>query len=82
MGADLGIDDAPFPAATSRALQGAGHVAFGVGFLKPGEADRNPRLDITLMLDPLLDLGPGQVSLGGSDGAASGTGVAAVAARS
>jgi UDP-glucose 4-epimerase len=65
-GADFIIGDAGVTATVADALEGIGHVVFAMSSLMPGEAEQEPQLDLSLILQPLLELldqlgrGPGR----------------------
>jgi UDP-glucose 4-epimerase len=55
-GAELVIGDAAVHTTLSRVLDGTDYVIFALSSLLPGEADQSARLDMSLTLDPLLEL--------------------------
>jgi UDP-glucose 4-epimerase len=55
-GADLVVGDAGVTTTLSEAIAGAEHVVCALGSLMPGEAEQEPQLDLSLTLQPLLEL--------------------------
>jgi UDP-glucose 4-epimerase len=55
-GADFIIGDAGVTQTLSQAIAGAQHVVCALGSLMPGEAEQEPQLDLSLTLQPLLEL--------------------------
>jgi len=55
-GAEFVIGDAGVTATIAGALEDVGHVVFALSSLMPGEAEQEPQLDLSLILQPLLEL--------------------------
>lgn len=55
-GADLSIGDAGVTKTVAEAVVGMDHVVFALGSLVPPEAEQEPHLDLSLTLQPLLEL--------------------------
>lgn len=55
-GADFVIGDAGVTATIDDGLEDIGHVVFAMSSLMPGEAEQEPQLDLSLILQPLLEL--------------------------
>jgi UDP-glucose 4-epimerase len=55
-GADFIVGDAGVTATVRQAIEAADHVVFALSSLMPGEAEQEPQLDMSLMLQPLLEL--------------------------
>jgi UDP-glucose 4-epimerase len=55
-GAEFIIGDAGVTQTLSEAIAGAQHVVCALGSLMPGEAEQEPQLDLSLTLQPLLEL--------------------------
>jgi UDP-glucose 4-epimerase len=54
--AEFVIGDAGVTATLAEALGDVGHVVFALSSLMPGEAEQEPQLDLSLILQPLLEL--------------------------
>jgi UDP-glucose 4-epimerase len=54
--AEFVIGDAGVTTTLAEALQDVGHVVFALSSLMPGEAEQEPQLDLSLILQPLLEL--------------------------
>ena len=55
-GAEFVIGDAGVTATLAEALRDVGHIVFALSSLMPGEAEQEPQLDLSLILQPLLEL--------------------------
>jgi UDP-glucose 4-epimerase len=55
-GAEFLIGDAGVTATVDEALEDMDHVVFALSSLMPGEAEQEPQLDLSLILQPLLEL--------------------------
>ena len=55
-GAEFVIGDAGVTATIAKALADVDHVVFALSSLMPGEAEQEPQLDLSLILQPLLEL--------------------------
>ncbi len=55
-GAEFVIGDAGVTATLAEALRDVGHVVFALSSLMPGEAEQEPHLDLSMILQPLLEL--------------------------
>jgi len=55
-GAEFVIGDAGVTATIACALEDVDHVVFALSSLMPGEAEQEPQLDLSLILQPLLEL--------------------------
>lgn len=55
-GAEFLIGDAGVTATIADALEDMDHVVFALNSLMPGEAEQEPQLDLSLILQPLLEL--------------------------
>ncbi len=54
--AEFVVGDAGVTATLTEALRDVGHVVFALSSLMPGEAEQEPQLDLSLILQPLLEL--------------------------